>query len=240
MTKMPRQTAQGNSLTGTVMSDASSLPPGVINLFNEFGAEGSKQLVASANVPVISFTGSTATGRPISTVGAGRLKRYGLELGVKTPDVVFDDANLDAALPVLEQSLTVFGGTVLYEGSRLLVQRSVAVEVRSKRLRAVRVGPASDPTSERGPMIYKANVSRVKQLDKAISEGASVIVRGGPVLEGEFAKGAFYRPAMLEVQNSKLDIVQHETFGPVLTIQVFDTEAEAITLANESEYGLAA
>jgi betaine-aldehyde dehydrogenase len=99
--KMPGQTAQTNALTAKVMSEAPSLPRGVINLFSELGAVGSKQLVASPAVPVISFTGSTATGRAISAVGAQHLKRFGLELGGKTPHLVFDDANIDAALPVL-------------------------------------------------------------------------------------------------------------------------------------------
>ncbi len=92
-----------------------------------------------------------------------------------------------------------------------------------------------------GPLIDKPNVERVnKVVEKAINEGAKVIVRGGPILEGDLAKGAFYRPSLLEVTDNSMDIIQKETFGPVLTLQVFDTEAEAIALANDNEYGLAA
>jgi betaine-aldehyde dehydrogenase len=242
--KMPGQTAQTNSMVARILSQAASLPRGVINLFNESGADGSKLLVASPAVPVISFTGSTATGRAISAVGAQHLKRFGLELGGKTPHLVFDDADLNAALPVLEKSLTVFAGQFCMTGSRLLVQRAVAAELKARlaaRLRELRVGPAADPASEMGPLIDKANVDRVNRtVDQAIAAGAQVVVRGGPIVEGPLAHGAFYRPTLLEVTDPKLDIVQKETFGPVLTMQVFDTESEAIRLANDSEYGLAA
>jgi acyl-CoA reductase-like NAD-dependent aldehyde dehydrogenase len=92
-----------------------------------------------------------------------------------------------------------------------------------------------------GPLIDKANVARVNQIvEDAISAGAKVIVRGGPVTEGPLARGAFYRPTFLEVMDSRLPIVQEEVFGPVLTMQIFDSEAEAVALANDSEYGLAA
>jgi len=158
--------------------------------------------------------------------------------------LVFDDADLDVTLPKLEKALTVFAGQFCMTGSRLLVQSGVADRVRqqlAERLSKVKVGPASDPTSDMGPMIDKANVARVNQIvEDAISAGAKVIVRGGPVTEGPLARGAFYRPTLLEVMDSRMQIVQEEVFGPVLTMQVFDTEARAVALANDSEYGLAA
>lgn len=242
--KMPAQTAQTNRLIAEVLKLAPSLPCGVINLFTESGSAGAKFLIASADVPVISFTGSTETGRAIAAVGAARLKRFGLELGGKTPHLVFDDADLDAALPIIEKSLTTFAGQFCMAGSRLLVQRGIADEVRQRliqRLGAVRVGPASDPESEMGPLIDRRNVARVDAaVESAIAAGAKVLLRGGPIAEGGLANGAFYRPALLEVEDATLDIVQCEIFGPVMTLQVFDGEAQAIDLANNSEYGLAA
>jgi betaine-aldehyde dehydrogenase len=111
----------------------------------------------------------------------------------------------------------------------------------TRRLQDVKTAPASDPSSDMGPLIDKANVSRVdKMVEEAIAAGAKVLVRGGPITEGPLATGAFYRPTLLEVTDSKMTIVQEEIFGPVLTMQVFDTEAEAVALANDSEYGLAA
>lgn len=242
--KMPGQTAQTNSLIAKIFSEVKSLPKGVINLFSESGAEGSKLLIDSPDVPVISFTGSTATGRAISATGAKYLKRFGLELGGKTPMVVFDDADLEAVLPKLEKALTVFSGQFCMTGSRLLVQRGIAEQLKQRlaaQLEKVKVGPASDPTSDMGPIIDKPNVERInKVVESAIAAGAKVIVRGGPVTEGPLAKGAFYRPTLLEINDPNLDIAQKETFGPVLTLQVFDSEREAIELANNSEYGLAA
>ncbi|MFU5001696.1 aldehyde dehydrogenase family protein [Pseudomonas paraeruginosa] len=242
--KMPAQTAQTNALVAQIIAEAPSLPSGVVNIFSESGSEGARQLIASPAVPVISFTGSTATGRAISAAGARQLKRFGLELGGKTPHLVFDDADLDAALPVLEKSLTVFAGQFCMTGSRLLVQRGVAGRLRERlaqRLEAVRVGAAADPRSEMGPLIDKASVERVERaVRQAIDAGARVLVRGGPVREGPLAAGAFYRPTLLEVDDPALDIVQKETFGPVLTLQVFDSEEEGVALANDSEYGLAA
>ena len=242
--KMPGQTAQTNALIAKVMSEALALPRGVINLFSEAGAEGSKWMIESPDVPTISFTGSTSTGRAISAVGAKHLKRFGLELGGKTPMIVFNDADLNLALPKIEKALTVFSGQFCMTGSRLLVQRSIADTVRtqlSARLQAVKVGPASDAGSDMGPLIDKQNVDRVdKIVQDAIAVGAKVLVRGGPVTKGPLARGAFYQPTLLEVNDPDMDIVQKETFGPVLTLHVFDTEAEAIELANNSEYGLAA
>ncbi|MEK6350051.1 MAG: aldehyde dehydrogenase family protein [Burkholderia sp.] len=242
--KMPAQTAQTNRLIAEVLKLAPSLPRGVINLFTESGSAGAKFMIASPDVPVISFTGSTATGRAIAAAGAARLKRFGLELGGKTPHLVFEDADLDAALPVIEKSLTTFAGQFCMTGSRLLVQRSIADAVRKRlveRLGAVRVGPASDPASEMGPLIDKTDVSRVDAIvETAIAAGASVLLRGGPITQGSLARGAFYRPTLLEVDDARLDIVQREIFGPVMTLQTFDSEAQAIELANDSEYGLAA
>lgn len=242
--KMPGQSAQITNLMARVIAEAPSLPKGVFNMFSEYGSAGSRYLIESPLVPTISFTGSTGTGRAISATGAQHLKRFGLELGGKTPMVVFADADIDVVVPRLEKALTVFAGQFCMTGSRLLVQREVAqvvAERLSARLEAVKVGPASDSSSDMGPLIDKPNVERVNRVvEEAIAAGAKVLVRGGPVTEGPLAKGAFYRPTLLQVSDPKMSIVQAETFGPVLTLQIFDTEAEAIALANDSEYGLAA
>lgn len=111
----------------------------------------------------------------------------------------------------------------------------------TQRLRNVKTGPASDPSSDMGPLIDKANVARVDQMvQEAIAGGAQVLVRGGPITDGPLASGAFYRPTLLEITDPAMKIVQEEVFGPVLTLQVFDTETQAVRLANDSEYGLSA
>lgn len=242
--KMPHQAAQTAGLLASIISSVAEIPKGIVNIFVESGADGAKLLVDSPDVPVVSFTGSTATGRQIAKAAAVHLKRVGLELGGKTPHLIFDDAQLDAVLPVLEKSCTVFAGQFCMTGSRVLVQRGIADAVRqglAARLEAVRPGPAAETTSQMGPLIDKAAVARVDGLVKAaIAAGARPIVRGGPSQQPGLAGGAFYHPTLLEVTDATLPIVREETFGPVQTLQVFDTEEEGIALANDSDYGLSA
>ena len=242
--KLPGLTAQTNARMCEVISEVSSLPKGVINVFIEAGSAGARALIESPDVPVISLTGSSKTGQEIMAACARNLKRFGGELGGKTPVLLFEEANLDQALPKIEKALTVFAGQFCMTGSRLLVQRSILETVRKRlaaRLDAVKVGPASDPASEMGPMISVANVQRVDGLvQAAVTAGAKVVVRGGPCSEGKLAAGAFYRPTLLEIHDHSLPIAQEEVFGPVLVMQAFDTEEEAVALANDSKYGLAA
>lgn len=241
--KLASETAQINALFTEIVAGTPGLPPGVVNVITT-GRDAANLLIESPDVPAISFTGSTRSGHAISATGADHLKRFGLELGGKTPMMVFESADLDAAVPVLTKAVTVFAGQFCMTGSRLLVQRSIADEVRTRMAEAfrnVKPGPASDPTSDMGPMIDKPNAERVNGVvEQAIAAGAKVVVRGGPIAEGPLAGGAFYVPTLLEVDDPKMDIVQQEVFGPVVTMEVFDDEAEAIALANDSQYGLSA
>jgi len=243
--KMPAPTALCNALLSEIFKATTSLPPGVINLFTEApGGEGSHIMIDSKDIPTISYTGSTKVGKILMGNMAKNLKRFGFELGGKTPMLVFNDADLERTLPLLEKAITVFAGQFCMTGSRILVQSGIAGQLRERlgqRLEAVKVGPAADPASDMGPIIDKPNVARInKVVEDAIALGAKVITRGGPAVEGDLAKGAFYRPTLLEVNDNSLSIVQEETFGPVATLQVFETEAEAIALANDNIYGLAA
>ena len=242
--KMPAEAAQIAALASKIVSSVSDIPSGIVNVFIESGAAGAKLLVDSPRVPVIHFTGSTATGRAVAMAGASQLKRVGLELGGKNPHLIFEDADLSAVLPVLEKSSTVFGGQFCMTGSKILVHSSKAGELKAslaERLKKVRPGPAADAGSHMGPMINKAAVARVDSMvEAAIAAGAKVIVRGGPALDGALVKGSFYRPTLLEVADPALKIVREEVFGPVQTIQLFDSEDEAVALANDSDYGLTA
>ncbi|MFL1381728.1 aldehyde dehydrogenase family protein [Nocardiopsis protaetiae] len=242
--KMPAQAARTAGIMAEILAGVEGLPAGAVNIFVESGDAGARLLVDSPRVPVVSFTGSTGTGRLIARDAAARLKRVSLELGGKTPHLVFDDADLDAVVPTVIASATVFAGQFCMTGSRILVQRGVAerlVEEVAKRLEAVRPGPAADPESEMGPLIDRASVARVDAaVEEAIAAGAEVVVRGGPSTLPHLADGAFYHPTLLRVADTSLPIVQEETFGPVQTVQVFDTEEEAIALANATDYGLSA
>jgi betaine-aldehyde dehydrogenase len=234
--KLPAQTAQVNAAFARILAEVDSLPQGVVNLFTDSGS--------SPAVPVISFTGSTRTGRTLAANAMQRIKRISLELGGKTPHLLFEDADLDRALPMIVRSLTTFGGQFCVTGSRLLVQRAIYPQVRARMaalLEAVKIGPSLAPGVELGPLIDQQSVQRVDAMvTAALAQGATAVVRGGPVVDGPLAKGAFYRPTLLEVPNSDMDIVQQEVFGPVLTLEMFDDEAQAIVSANHSGYGLAA
>ncbi|MFD7691599.1 aldehyde dehydrogenase family protein [Streptomyces sp. NPDC059781] len=242
--KMPGQAAQTAALMSEILASVPELPKGVVNVVVESGSDVARLLVESPRVPAISFTGSTATGRLIAQEAAGRFKRVGLELGGKTPHLVFADADMEAALATAVASCTVFAGQFCMTGSRVLVQREIAdgfTAALAQRLESVRPGPAADPASQIGPLIDKASVARVDAaVEAAIAAGAKPIVRGGPSTRPELAGGAFYHPTLLAVSDSSLPIVQEETFGPVQTVQVFDTEEEAVALANDTEYGLSA
>jgi betaine-aldehyde dehydrogenase len=149
---LPTQTAQVNALIARLVSEIEELPQGAVNIFTG-GYEAGNVLVTSPDVPVISFTGSTATGRTISANAAPRLKRLGLELGGKTPMIVFGDADLSAAVPTIVDALTVFAGQFCMTGSRLLVERNIAdqlIEQLKDRLAAVKLGPAADPFKRNG------------------------------------------------------------------------------------------
>jgi betaine-aldehyde dehydrogenase len=241
--KMPGQTALVANRVSRILSEVKSLPRGVVNIFTESGNTGAPYLVASPEVQVISYTGSSPVGRIIAAAGAPTLKRMNLELGGKTPMIVFDDADLDSTVPLLVAGVTTFAGQFCMTGSRILVQRGVADELRTRLATAfesVRVGNGLDPDTDMGPVIDKPNVARIDGMVEAALAYAKPIVRGGPVTDGALAAGAFYRPTLLEVEDVSTEIVQKEVFGPVATFEVFDTEADAISRANAGEMGLSA
>jgi betaine-aldehyde dehydrogenase len=241
--KLPGQTALVNSLIAEAVAATGSLPKGAVNIFTEAGNEGAPLLVESADVDVINYTGSTKVGRQVAAQGAQTLKRICLELGGKTPLVVFEDADIDAVAPVIVMALTKFNGEFCMTGSRVLVQHSVADAWRERiasLLERVVVGRADDLNSEMGPLIDRANVARIDRFVEDAKQYARIIVRGGPIVEGPLASGAFYRPSMLETEALDVPLIQEEIFGPVLSFETFATEAEAIARANTTNFGLAA
>jgi betaine-aldehyde dehydrogenase len=241
--KLPGQTALTNALMAEVVSQARSMPAGVVNMFTESGNTGAPFLVESADVDMVSFTGSIEVGRLIAAAGAKTLKRMNLELGGKTPMIVFEDAMLASTLPLLTAGVTTFAGQNCMAGSRILVQRGIADQVRERlaeRLTRVVVGSGEEENTQMGPLIDSAAVARVDRIVEDSAGYAEVIVRGGPVKDGPLVSGAFYRPSLIEVEDLDAPIIQQEIFGPVATFEVFDDEKEAIHRANATEFGLAA
>ena len=241
--KLPGQTALTNSLVMEAVAATKSLPSGVVNIFTESGNGGAPAMVDSPDVDVINYTGSTKVGRQVAEKGAQTLKRMGLELGGKTPLLIFEDADIDAVAPLVVTALTKFNGEFCMTGSRVLVQRSVADAYRQRiasLLEKVVVGRADDLSTEMGPLVDKPNVARIDRFVEDAKRYARIIVRGGPIVDGPLAAGAFYRPSMLETEALDVPLIQEEIFGPVLSFETFATEEEAITRANGTIFGLAA
>ncbi|MEZ7002157.1 aldehyde dehydrogenase family protein [Streptomyces sp. AD55] len=241
--KMAAQTALVNTRLTELLADCPSLPAGVLNVFNESGSVGAKTLVSSPDVAALSYTGSTAVGRQIMADAGPTLKRLSLELGGKTPMIVFEDADLDAAVGTIVAGITTFSGQFCMTGSRVLVQSSVADEVRTRlaqALSAVTVGPGDAPDSQMGPLIDIASRDRLEALIEQSLGDAEVIVPGGRPDDESLARGAYFRPALLGVRDTDSPLVQKELFGPVATFETFDSEEEAVRKANATEYGLAA
>jgi betaine-aldehyde dehydrogenase len=181
--KLPGQTALTNALVAEIVSTTPSLPVGVVSMFTESGNTGAPHLIESADVDMVSFTGSIEVGRQIAAAGAKTLKRMNLELGGKTPMIVFDDAALASTLPILAAGVTTFAGQNCMAGSRILVQRGIADQVREhlgERLRDVVVGPGEEKNIQMGPLIDTAAVARVDRIVEDSASYAKAIVRGGP------------------------------------------------------------
>ncbi|MFI8442127.1 aldehyde dehydrogenase family protein [Streptomyces sp. WAC04189] len=239
--KMPAQTALTNGLLYEIIAETTALPAGVVNAFTESGNDGAPLLVAAPGTDVVSYTGSTAVGRVIMAEAARHLKGCSLELGGKSPMVVFDDADLDAVVPILTAAITTFSGQFCMAGSRVLAQRSVAGELRSRltaALEAVPVGPDAEPETAMGPVVDRAQALRIDSLVAGSSAYGRVLVRGGLLTpDGD---DAYLRPSLVEVDDLAAPLIQTEVFGPVATFEVFDDEADAVHRANATEYGLAA
>jgi betaine-aldehyde dehydrogenase len=241
--KLPGQTALTNARIADIISSTPSLPAGVVNMYTESGNAGARFLVESADVDMVSFTGSIPVGRQIAAAAAKTLKRTNLELGGKTPMIVFDDAPLSSVAPLLAAGVITFAGQYCMAGSRILVQRGIADEVREhlrERLAHVVVGPGEENATEMGPLIDPAAVARVDGMVEEAARHGTVIVRGGPITDGPLAAGSFYRPSLIEVEDLRAPIIQQEVFGPVATFEVFDDEDEAVRRANATPFGLAA
>ncbi|MDB4894508.1 MAG: 5-carboxymethyl-2-hydroxymuconate semialdehyde dehydrogenase, partial [Firmicutes bacterium] len=218
------------------------LPPGVFNLVNGFGETAGAPLVAHPDVNLISFTGETTTGMEIMRNGAATLKRYSMELGGKSPAVVFADADLDAALDSVIFGVYSLNGERCTANSRLLIEQSVHdsfVERLAARVAKIRVGDPFDETTEVGPLIHREHWERVLgYIDIGKREGATVAVGG--VRPDHLAPGNYVAPTLITGVRNEMRIAQEEIFGPVMTVIPFRDEAGALALANDVKYGLAA
>ncbi len=219
--------------------ERAGFPPGVLNVVTSLHGEVGAALAGHPGVDAVAFTGATSTGRSVAGAAAKNLNRATLELGGKSPQVVFEDADLPAVANGIAAGVFAATGQTCMAGSRLIVQDTVhdeLVRLVSERASTLRLGDPLEPSTEMGPVANQPQYERVvRYLRTAADEGAQTVC-GGP--DDELG-GLFVRPTILTGVDPEATVVREEIFGPVLTVQAFSDEAEAIRLANDTPYGLA-
>ncbi|MEW2492344.1 aldehyde dehydrogenase [Streptomyces nodosus] len=217
-------------------------PPGAVNVVTGFGAEAGQALVDHHDLAKISFTGSTRTGARIAVATASRFIGSTLELGGKSPNIVFEDANIPNAAMGVVAGIFAAAGQTCIAGSRVFAHRSVYDELLERvaeRAKTIRIGDPLDEQTELGPLAFADQRDKVAgYVDLGRSEGARVLT-GGHSTDGGLG-GYFYEPTILVDVDNSMRVVREEIFGPVLAVMPFDTEDEVVRLANDTDYGLAA
>lgn len=221
--------------------EAAGMPRGSVNLVLGSGNLGA-EMSESMDVDMVTFTGSTEVGQSVMRAAAGNVKKIGLELGGKSPNVIFADSDLEGAVEWAMIGIFFNQGEVCSAGSRILIEESIRDEFVARlaaRADAMTLGdPVKNP--DMGPLISYDHMNRVlSYIQSGIEEGAKLVCGGSRWTEGECAKGYYVRPTIFDGCTSEMRIVREEIFGPVVTVQTFKTEAEAIALANDTPYGLA-
>jgi phenylacetaldehyde dehydrogenase len=215
------------------------VPAGVVNVVTGVGEHAGAALTAHADVDTVSFTGSTEVGRLIVQAATGNMKKLSLELGGKSPVIVFADADLDAAIPGAASAVFWNSGQVCAAGTRLFVHESVfdkVVHGVAEIGRSMRLGPGTDPGADLGPLISRKQLERVSgYVERGVADGARVV--SGGARAGE--RGWFFPPTVLVDVDQSMTVMREEIFGPVLGIMPFADADEAVALANDSSYGLA-
>ncbi|WP_200760844.1 aldehyde dehydrogenase family protein [Effusibacillus dendaii] len=215
------------------------IPPGVVNVVTGYGTEAGAALAAHPNIDHVTFTGSVTTGTFVMKAAAENIKPITLELGGKSPNIVFSDANLNEAAQWVVRSIIQNAGQTCSAGSRLLVERTIhesfVLKV-SELMKQLRIGPGID-NSDIGPIISEKQLNRIESfINLAKQEGISVHLGGQRMKDA--GNGFFFEPTILDSVSPNSRLAQEEIFGPVLAVLPFDTIEEALSLANSTEYGL--
>src|SRR5664280_2121201 len=215
------------------------LPEGVFQVITGSGGEIGDYLAGHADVDMVAFTGSVEVGKHIMRKGADNVKKVGLELGGKSPNIVFADADFEAAIDGALVGIFAGTGEVCSAGSRLIVERSIYdrfVGELVSRAMAIKVGPALDEDSEMGPLVNKQQLATVEKYVQIGRDEGATLATGGHRLEG---RGFYYEPTIFVDVDNKMRVAQEEIFGPVLVVIPFDGEKQAVEIANDTIYGLA-
>lgn len=223
--------------------EKAGFPKGVVNLVLGDGGHVGSEIASNTDVDKVSFTGGTKTGRNIMCAASSNIKKITLELGGKSPFIVFDDADLETAVDYSLFSIFTGQGQVCVAGSRLILQESIYdifIDKLIKRAKKIRVGDGRDKNTEMGPLISEAHMKKVLDyIEIGKKEGAKLVCGGNRIMEGDLKNGFFVEPTIFIDTTPNMRIIQEEIFGPVLAVQKFKNEDEAIFLANNTNYGLA-
>ncbi|MBZ5503319.1 MAG: aldehyde dehydrogenase family protein [Acidobacteriia bacterium] len=237
--KPAEQTPLTALMLGELVQEA-GFPDGVVNIVTGYGETAGAALAAHPNVDKIAFTGSTEVGKLIVHAAAGNLKKVSLELGGKSPNIVFQDAEIESAIPGAANAIFFNQGQVCCAGSRLYVedkQFDKVVEGVSQLASKIRLGPGMESTTQMGPVVSEEQMNRVcSYLESGFSEGAKAVVGGSR----EGTKGYFVKPTVLVNTNEKMKVVREEIFGPVVTVMPFSDVDDLVARANNTPFGLAA
>lgn len=238
----PSEHASATTLEFAELVERAGFPKGVVNVVTGDARVG-RALLSSGRIDRVSFTGSPGVGRDIAANAGRLLTPATLELGGKSPNIIFEDADLKKAVVGALAGIFAATGQTCVAGSRLLVQRPVyksVVEALVERARHIRLGDPTDPATEMGTVANKPQFDRVLGMIEAASkEGAKLATGGKPAKGGELGRGLFIEPTIFSEVDNGMTIAQEEVFGPVLSIIPFDSEDEAIAIGNDTKYGLA-
>ncbi|SAK96007.1 aldehyde dehydrogenase (acceptor) [Caballeronia hypogeia] len=237
----PAEDASLSVLRTVELLHEAGLPEGVLNVVTGTGSVAGAALARHPDVDRIAFTGSTATGRKIIEASAVNIKKLQLELGGKSPDIVFADADLSKAVPGAAMGVFANSGQICFAGTRVFVERSIADEFSARVAdfaRGIRIGRSMDPDAQLGPLISRLQLDRVMSyIDIGSREGARLVC-GGERMGGALSDGYFIAPTVFSHVDNEMRIAREEIFGPVLSVIPFDTVDEAIALGNQTDYGL--
>ncbi|SEQ10702.1 5-carboxymethyl-2-hydroxymuconic-semialdehyde dehydrogenase [Amphritea atlantica] len=237
--------AELSPLTASILAEcaeAAGLPKGVWNMVNGFGTVAGKALTQHPAIKAVALVGDSATGKLIQAQTAQTLKRLHLELGGKNPVIVFDDADFDRALDAVVFMIYSLNGQRCTSSSRLLIQSGIKdkfLAALKARVENIKVGHPLDPETEVGPLVHTGHYDKVTSYFEIAKQDGATIAVGGKSLRDEMGPGNFVTPTLFVDAKNTMRIAQEEIFGPVLTAIEFETEEEAVQLANETVYGLA-
>ncbi len=220
------------------------LPPGVLNIVHGLGQKVGQAITEHPEVPVISFTGGTLTGAGIAQTAAPMFKKLSLELGGKNPNIIFADCKFEDMLDTTLRSSFANQGQICLCGSRILVERSIYNRFKEAfvaRTRELKVGPPNKEDSDLGAIVSRPHFEKIQSyINLAKEEGGSILTGGKAIkMSGEFKEGYYLEPTIIEGLDQACRTNQEEIFGPVVTLQAFDTEEEALAMANSTRFGLA-